>query len=91
VLASHVGKYRSMPATHLDVYFGSQRIALAVVSLFAIVSGEGGLVAVRGVVDTEEDSAVVVVVATAVAGPSGGVCGAVLAGISVPYEKGPAG
>ena len=33
--------------THLEVYFGSQRMALAVVSLFAIVRGEGGLVLAR--------------------------------------------
>jgi hypothetical protein len=34
---------------YLEVYFGSQSMALAVVSLFAMVSGEGGFV------DAQED------------------------------------
>jgi len=41
------GGYEEVAKTYLEVYFGSQRRALAVVILLAICSGEGGAVLAR--------------------------------------------
>lgn len=59
-------------SSYLEVYLGSHRIALAVVSLLAIDSGLGGLVLAR---DCRADE---VAVEAGPASEAGGVCGAVL-------------
>jgi len=41
------GGHEEVAKTYLEVYFGSQRRALAVVILLAICSGEGGVVLAR--------------------------------------------
>jgi hypothetical protein len=88
--------------THLEVYLGSQRSALAVVSLLAMLSGLGGFVLAREAVPGSGGAGVLVLVLVAVvvvvvvvvvleapaAAPEGevGVCGAVVIG-GVPCEE----